>query len=191
MGGLTAFDWPAHAVELNGDGLALALLALPANAPRPIASQHARQALRQILGGLLARPADALVLRESGSGPVLENAARDIRISLSYAAGRYLIGLAEGHALGVDIVRVEHLPETGALAQLYLPAPCRQAVHEAPPDDRNGRFALAWAQMEARSKCLGLPLGEMNPQRERALAAAHLTECAQIPGYRMAAALKV
>lgn len=188
MGGLTPFDWPAQAVELNGDGLALALLALPASTARPVARQHARLALRQILGALLARPADTLVLHESENGPVLGGGMGDIRISLSYAAQRCLIGLAEGRPLGVDIVRVEHLPETGTLAQLYLPAPCRQAVHEAPPDDRDERFALAWAQMEARGKCLGLPLAEIDAPREQALQTCALAACRQPADYRIALA---
>lgn len=182
MGGLTPIGWPA-AVQLDGDGLALVLLALPPGTARPAARQFARQVLRQILGSLLARPADEIVLRESAQGPVLAKAARDIRISLSYAADRCLIGLAEGQALGVDIVRIENLPETEALCRLYLPAADCRHVLAAPPVERDARFALAWAQMEARSKCLGLPLAEIAPQREAALQACALTDCVQTDGY--------
>ena len=188
MGGLTPFDWPAQAVRFSGDGFALALLALPVGSTRALAGQHARLALRQILGALLARPADEIVLRESGTGPVLENAARDIRISLSYASGRCLIGLAEGHPLGVDIVRIEQLPEIEALSRLYLTIAAHRDVIEAPPAARAARFALAWAQMEARSKCLGLPLAEIDAPRGKALQACELLACHQPADYRIALA---
>lgn len=187
MGGLTPLDWPA-AVQLDGDGLALVLLALPPGTARPAARQLARQVLRQILGGLLARPADEVALHESAQGPVLAEAARDIRISLSYAADRCLIGLAEGHALGVDIVRIESLPEIESLSRLYLPAADCRHVLDAPPTERDARFALAWAQMEARSKCLGLPLAEISQQREQALNAGKLADCRQTGNYRIALA---
>lgn len=187
MGGLTPFGWPT-AVQLDGDGLALVLLTLPAGTARPAARQLARQVLRQILGSLLARPADELVLRESAQGPVLDETARDIRISLSYAADRCLIGLAEEQALGVDIVRIENLPEIDSLCRLYLPAADCRHVLAASPAERNARFALAWAQMEARSKCLGLPLAEISRQREQALNAGKLADCSQTGDFRIALA---
>lgn len=193
MGRLTPSDWPAPAVALDGNGLALVLLALPAGSPRPTARRQARQALRQIVGHLLALSPDDVVLSEGENGPQLgpqlADATRDLRISLSYAADRCLIGLAEGQALGVDLVRIEALPEIAALAELYLPARCRQAIDAAPAEERAARFAQAWAEMEARSKCLRLPLVEMDAQRERSLAAARLVDCAPIPGYRLAIAL--
>lgn len=188
MGGLTPTEWPQHAVRLDGKGRALALLTLPAGTARPAARQHARQALRQILAGLLGRSEDAVALRESRQGPVLEDSAHDLRISLSYAGKHCLIGLAEGQMIGVDIVRIEALPEINTLARLYLPSTSCQMVLAAPPADRDAAFALAWAQMEARSKCLGLPLAEISPQREAALDACALVDCRPHGDYRIALA---
>ena len=191
MGGLTApLDWPAQAVALAPGGTALVLLTLPPHTARPQARRHARQALQQMLGALLARPAQAIILREDARGPLLDGAARDIRISLSYAANRCLIGLTEGLAIGVDIVRIENLPESESLARLYLPDAACRALPEAPGAARDAGFALAWAQMEARSKCLGLPLAEIDAQREQALNACALSDCAQTGAYRIALATR-
>lgn len=185
MGGLKPLDWPQQAIQLDGNGCALILLTLPAATPRFAASHTARQALRQILGELLAHE---IILRETAFGPMLDCAARDIRLSLSYAANLCLIGLAERHALGVDIVRIEPLPEIEALSRLYLPHTACRAVLDTPPATRDASFALHWAQMEARSKCLGLPLAEINPQREQALNTCQLIRCVQRNAYRIALA---
>lgn len=163
-------------------------MALPAGTSRPAARLHARQALREILGSLLAQPAATITLKEHMRGPVAEGAAHTIRISLSYTADRCLIGLAKGLKLGVDIVRIEALPEITALARLYLPAvDCRQLA-EAGPDTRAACFALRWAQMEARTKCLDLPLAEISDQREQTLSESRLIDCIQTGGYRIALA---
>jgi len=181
--------WPQCPLAFDADRLALVLLALPPDTQRAQARALARQVLRQILGSLLARPGETLSLLESPRGPLLNDAARDIRISLSYAADHVLIGLAEGCALGVDLVRVEHLPEREALARLYLPEAACRAVLDAPASAQDAFFALRWAQMEARCKCLGLPLAEIDAPRARALATCKEVDCRQIDGYRMAVAL--
>ncbi|MBZ0106866.1 MAG: hypothetical protein K8H84_14715 [Sulfuricella denitrificans] len=170
-------------------GLALLLLPLPAESLRAAARRLARQVLREVIGGLLALPAEAVPLIEGPQGPVLEGAARDIRISLSYAGGWALIGLAEGRALGVDLVRIERLPEVEALARLYLPSASRHAVLDAPAGMRDARFAQGWAEMEARSKCLGLPLAEISAERELILERCELMACGQVEGYRIAVAV--
>lgn len=188
MGGLRPRNWPQQAIQLDGNGLALALLALPTGSARPLARQHARQALRRILGELLGRPAGNIVLHESENGPVLEGATRNIQISLSYAADRCLIGLSAERPIGVDIVLVEKLPEIETLSRLYLPSAACRAVLAAPPAERDACFALGWAQMEARSKCLGLPLAEIDAPREYALQACELVNCAQTADYRIALA---
>lgn len=178
--------WPDRPAGFDANGLVLILLPLPAGTLRKHARHFARQVLREVIGGLLALPAEAVPLIESPRGPVLQGAARDIRISLSYAGDWALIGLAEGWALGVDMVRIEPLPEIEALARLYLPASACQAVLESPPEARDACFAQGWAEMEASSKCLGLPLEEMRVEREQDLKACGFLECGQVEGYCMA-----
>jgi phosphopantetheinyl transferase len=181
--------WPGQAAGFDDDRLALVLLTLPADTSRPTARRLVRQRLRQILSGLMALPVEALSLVEGPHGPLLNDTARDIRISLSYAGDRVLIGLAEGHALGVDVVRIERLPGLDALSRLYLPDSACRAMLDAAPAAQDAAFALGWAQMEASCKCLGLPLMEIDAQRARALATCQLVACRQMDGYRMAVAL--
>ncbi len=190
MGKLSALTWPDLPVKLDGNGLALRRLALPAGTPRARARHLARRGLREMLASLLALPAEEVTLVEGLRGPVLEGAAREIGVSLSYAGDWALIGLAEGRALGVDVVRIESLPEAEMLARLYLPATACHAVREAPPERRDARFAHVWAEMEACSKCLGLPLAEISAARELALKDCQLVDCEQQDGYRMAVAVR-
>lgn len=186
---LTPSLWPARPLALDPRGLALILLRLPPKTPRTTARALSRQVLCEALGGLLAQPAAAVRLAESPQGPRLDDPARDIRIGLSHAGAYILIGLAENRKLGVDIVRIDNFPELEATARLYLPEAARRALLAAPAAARASRFASGWARMEAGSKCLGLPLTEMNPERERALRSCRFVECRQIGGYRMAVAL--
>ncbi len=189
MGQLKPLLWPDRPAGFDVNGLALILLELPPGTLRTPARLLARQALREVLGGLLDLPVEAVPLLEGPRGPLLQGAARDIRISLSYAGGWALIGLAEGRALGVDMVRIEPLPEAEALARLYLPAAACRAVLAAPPEARDECFARGWAEMEAGCKCLGLPLEEMGAERERDLRACDFLECGQVEGYRLAVAV--
>jgi len=190
MGTLRPQIWPDKPAGFDGDGLALLLLALPGGALRAHARLLARQTLREVLGGLLALPAEQVALLEGPHGPVLEGAAREIRISLSYAGDWVLIGLAEGRALGVDMVRIDSFPELESLARFYLPAATCHALLAAPLEMRDASFAHGWAEMEAGSKCLGLPLMEISAAREQALKPCRFVPCEQLDGYRIAVAVK-
>ena len=164
--------WPNIPAALNHDEIALILLNLPAGIFRIEARQRARSVLREYLAAL--RPASSFV--ESSKGPLIMNA--DIKVSLSYAGDKALIGFASGRALGVDIVKVEKLDEIEVLAKHYLPV--------TPLNETD--FALAWAGMEACCKVLSLPLAEINKARRLSYASCELIECEQIDGYRIAVA---
>lgn len=190
MARLRPLVWPDMPARFDGNGLALLLLTFPAGTLRVHARQLVRQALRETLAGLLAWPPEEVVLTEGPRGPRLEGVAREIGISLSYAGDRALIGLAEGRALGVDVVRIEPIPEAGMLARLYLPASASLALRAAPPEMQATSFAQGWAAMEACSKCLGLPLAEISAGRELALKGCQLVDCEQLDGCRMAVAVR-
>ncbi|MEN6587798.1 MAG: hypothetical protein ABFE02_17290 [Sulfuricella sp.] len=164
---------------------------MPVATTRAHARLLARRALREVIGGLLSLPAEQVALLDGPHGPVLLGAAREIGISLSYAGDWALIGLSEGRALGVDIVKIDCLPEIESLARGYLPVAVCRGVLAAPPDRRDACFAQGWAEMEASSKCLGLPLQEIDAEREQALQACALLPCAQLDGYRIAAAVRL
>jgi phosphopantetheinyl transferase len=181
--------WPDCPAGFDRNGLALVLLALPTGTLRAEARRAARVVLRLWSGSLLALPADRITFVETPQGPLLEGVASDIRISLSYAGDRVLIGLAKGRALGVDLVSLNCICEVEQLSSLYLSKAACRAVLDAPLARQAEKFALSWAQMEACSKCLALPLAEIDEEREQAFAACELLECKGVDGYRMAAAV--
>lgn len=184
---LKALIWPESAAGFDQNGLALVLLTLQTGTQRADARSQAREVLRELTGKLL--PDAPVELVESPHGPTLTGAACHIRISLSYAGNKVLIGLSCGRAIGVDIVQIDRIAETLALSRLYLPERACASVFEAAPDVRDENFALRWAEVEACCKALSLPLAEIDEEREKAYAACELIECEQINGYRMAVAI--
>lgn len=184
---LKALIWPESTAGFDLNGLALVILTLPAGTQRTDARRLAREVLRELTGSLLQ--GEPVELVESPHGPTLTGAACHIRISLSYAGDKVLIGLSCGRALGVDIVQIDHIAETPALSRLYLPEIACAAILEAAPDVRDENFALRWAEMEACCKALSLPLSEIDEKRQLAYANCELVDCEQIIGYRMAIAI--
>ena len=167
-------NWPLCPEHFDCQGIALILLDLPKAASRADARMHARAVARKAACRLLQNSE----LIETPKGPKL--AQSHVHLSLSYAKGKALVGFSCGRPLGVDIVRIEHMPEVDALTSLYLP------VAE---DFDDAGFALAWARLEACCKALDLPLAEIDEHRKKAYASCELPECLPIDGYRMAAAL--
>lgn len=88
----------------------------------------------------------------------------DIFSSLSYAGNLLAIAVCKGAHVGVDIVQIEDFAESDAVAALYLPPPIAQAIRAAPREQHRRDFARAWAEFEARSKCLGQGICEYTPE---------------------------
>ncbi|MFA6972626.1 MAG: hypothetical protein WC208_14680 [Gallionella sp.] len=181
--------WPERPARLNPGEIALVILTLPEDTRRADARLLARSALQELTAHLLDLPLAKIAVIEGSHGPLLTGVASDIRISLSYAGDKVLIGLSCGRALGVDIVQVDRIAETEALSRLYLPKAACLAALEAPPGLRESNFAEAWARMEACCKVLRLPLAEIDSIRELAYANCELVDCEQLDFYRMAVAI--
>lgn len=179
--------WPEHPTGFDLNGLALVILTLPAGTQRTDARRLAREVFRELTGSLL--PGAPVELVESPHGPTLTGPACHIRISLSYAGDKVLIGLSCTDAIGVDIVQIDRIAETLALSRLYLPEIACAAILEASPDVRDENFALRWAEVEACCKALCLPLSEIDEKRQLAYANCELVDCEQIIGYRIAVAI--
>lgn len=171
--------WPECPNAFDSNGLALVLLTLPMGIHRSDARRHARS----VLNAMANRLSPGAELVETMSGPQLVDSS--VRISLSYAGNKVLIGMSETRELGVDIVKVEPVAEIDALSELYLPKP---SGFEAKLND--GGFAQRWAELEACCKAAGLPLAEIDAKREQVYAACDLLACEQINGYRMALAVR-
>lgn len=177
---LVAKNWPACKTSIDRDGINLVIATLPDGSNRSDARAIARALLLEIAQNLSTETSVRLI--EGRHGPQLSDPRW--QVSLSYAGNRLLIGIACHQCVGVDIVKVEAIPDIEALAQLYLPA----AACTARVPFQADQFALSWAQMEACCKASRLPLAEINTARELAYARCHLIECKQIEGYRIAVA---
>lgn len=132
----------------------------------------ARAHLRVILGAYLGMCPDRVPLYLApGQAPRVDAPWQglNLSISMSYAGGVALIGLCPGARIGVDLVEIMPMPDWERVAQLYLgpEAALSLAIMNRADSERN--FVLAWAEMEARSKCVGLGLQEWSPTRQQRL----------------------
>lgn len=157
----------------NFDRQTLLLLTLP-GADRA----EARARVRAVLAKIAARLSHRII--ETPCGPEFADSGH--HISISYASGNALIGISKQRRIGVDIVKIEPISESSALARLYLPdgASCIGS---------DEAFAARWASLEACCKALKLPLAEIDPARATAYAQCEMVQCEQIPGYRIALAV--
>lgn len=125
----------------------------------------ARQVLQQQLGAVEA--ARWLALPKAACGAQ--------RVSFSHQANASLLALCVRGAIGVDLVDLDGLAlasqqDLVATAALYLGPDGAAAVAAAPlASVARIRFALRWAGLEARLKCLGRELDEWQPALDRGL----------------------
>jgi 4'-phosphopantetheinyl transferase len=129
-------------------------------AARPAARRELRTVLRQVLARWSGRPPGQLPLRKTPTGPVWSGLldGQRLDISLSHAEGEGWIGLLRGGWIGVDIMRIQSIPEAREVARHYLgPEAWKTIQHAADPALA---FATAWTALEARLKCFKQPLRE-------------------------------
>jgi len=109
--------------------------------------------------------------------------------SLSYAGDCALMALCPDARVGVDIVYIEDQPDQVQVARDFLDPQLAASLVYQDAEARAIAFARAWAEMEARSKCLGLGLEEWSRTRAQALARPQLRTLTAPPGYVAAAAV--
>lgn len=134
--------------------------------------REARAFLRELLAGYLRTAPEQVPLRFSpGEAPSVAASWQGTRlsISMSYSTDVALIALCPGARIGIDVTTVAPMPDWAQVARLYLGP--ESLSHLTAIDDvgRDQMFALAWAEMEARSKCLGLGLQEWSAARQQRL----------------------
>ncbi|MBI3711730.1 MAG: 4'-phosphopantetheinyl transferase superfamily protein [Burkholderiales bacterium] len=84
------------------------------------------------------------------------------RFAASFAyEGEYAVfALAEGGSIGIDLVNGNTSFDWRETARLYLGGAESQRIEQCSPDQQIREFFRAWSGLEARLKCLGLPLQE-------------------------------
>lgn len=138
---------------------------------RPV-REVARAHLRALLGAYLGMRPDRVPLHLApGQAPRVDTPWQglSLSISLSYAGGVALIGLCPGARIGVDLVEIVPIPDWDRVARLYLGPDAALRLAKMNRADSEKNFVLAWAEMEARSKCLGQGLQEWSPVRQQRL----------------------
>jgi len=127
---------------------------------RNSARKQLRDILRKVLSQWMGCLAEAVTLKESDTGPILENLieGQNINISLSYSGNQGWISLQRGGKVGLDIMHAQSFPEMREIARHYLPPKSKKTMDEAEAPEI--AFALAWTEMEARLKFSKKPLRE-------------------------------
>lgn len=132
----------------------------------------ARQLLRELLAGYLGMPAGRIPLRFVPGQAACVDApwqGMPLSISMSYGQDLALIALCPGAHIGIDVTEIAPQPDWAQVAGLYLGAESAARLATTDGAARDRMFALAWAELEARGKCLGLGLQEWSAARQQRL----------------------
>jgi phosphopantetheinyl transferase len=137
--------------------------------PRRTARRELRTVLRRVLAAWSNRSPEQLPLRETARGPVWQGQldGRHLDISVSYAEGEGWIGLIRAGWIGVDAMRIRHIPEAEEVARHYLDKTAVAAIRRSP--DPAMAFTAAWTELEARLKCMKRELKEWSVTQQLAI----------------------
>jgi len=120
-----------------------------------------RQAAAQLSG---LAPEQVECESQPGQAPRLRltsaRATSSAGLSISHEDGLSLAAIHLHGAVGIDLMRVQDVPDWQAVARDYLGEAVAGALAQLPPEARALAFARAWTAREAGLKCEGLPLAE-------------------------------
>ena len=155
--------WPGP-LPVPIDGRCVIALAT-AGRTRPQARQLVRDALRQVLAGLLSIAAERIGLPATPGQPqriVLDGGldATAPCCSISHETGWTLVAISLDGPVGIDVMAPQEMEDWAALARDYLGPAVAQALAASPSALRAHALAQAWTAREACLKCLGLELTE-------------------------------
>lgn len=116
-----------------------------------------RAFLRRVLGLQTYQDPKEVALSVGGHGkPALANGSDGIRFNLSHCRTECLVGVIEGHEVGVDIEERLLVPGSNQLAGHYLSRHEQAALAAAPLETRNDLFLRCWTRKEAVLKAAGI-----------------------------------
>lgn len=95
-----------------------------------------------------------------GSSPRLLLAGGVVGLSFSHDEGISLAAVHLHGAVGIDVMRVQDVPDWANLARDYLGPQVAEELAACPDAQRPRRLAQAWTAREAALKCAGLQLKE-------------------------------
>ena len=171
--------------------LHLLWLATPETNERSAARLLVREALREMLSGLLATGDQPLTLISQPGQPIrLAPPWSAIGISVSHEPGRSLAVINLNGPVGVDLMRAASAPaECHAVSRDYLGPRTAAALARLPTEQRQHAFAKAWTRCEAGLKCLALDLSEWTSERDAQLQKCTVAELEMPAGWAAAVAI--
>lgn len=132
-------------------------------AQRAAARAQIRRATQEALAALLGISIDDIRIASTPGKPpaiTLAGGNRKIGCSFAHEDGYALAAINLDGAIGVDLMRVQDIPDWQAVARDYLGPAATAALQATPAGDRPRAFAFAWTRREAALKCHGQQLAE-------------------------------
>lgn len=157
---LAVHPWPGPAPAPQ-DGLFV--LFLRTETRRDTARVQVRQAAREALAAALHRPLGDIGINSTpGSPPRITLAGDACAIGCSFAhEDAYALAAINLHGtIGVDLMRVQDIPDWQAVARDYLGPAASATLLAASAAERPRAFARAWTRREAALKRSGQQLAE-------------------------------
>ncbi len=159
---------------------------------RETGRQLIRSALRAVLGKHLYLSPETVPLSSADRhAPALTLQGHTIGLSVSHVAGLTLAAIHRRGPIGIDIMRIEALPDWEPVAINYLGRHAHQRILAIIPSQRSLAFGREWTRVEACLKCLGLGLVEWNNLLERQINRCETIELAMPAGLAGSVAISV
>jgi 4'-phosphopantetheinyl transferase len=154
---------------------------------RASARARVREVLRAALGELSGLALTEITIQSTpGRAPAVSySRPRAITpgISISHDEPLSLAAINLHGPVGVDLLRVQDIPDWRAVAHDYLGPRTAAWLGAQPAACRAAAFARAWSAHEARLKCLGLQLIEWTPGLAAELADCHCCDLSLPAGF--------
>lgn len=146
-------------VLLSTDGvLAIGIVPPPS---RMEARARLRQAVREAAAQWQNLDVEAIAVESTpGTAPRLLLAGRPAGLSFSHDEGLSLAAIGLHGPVGIDVMRVQDIPDWEQVARDYLGPRVAQQLASLPDPERPCALAQAWTAREAALKCAGRQLAE-------------------------------
>ena len=152
-------DLDAYAGTVAMDGLGIpeyaraARMAFGQDVQRRLASRHA---LRHVLGNVLDRPPEGLVIEPDDVGKPRLVRESALHFNLSHSGHQGLIGVSLTREIGVDIELVHGVVDADTLARAHFTGDEKEEWSRAADPVRDRTFLACWTRKEACVKALGV-----------------------------------
>jgi 4'-phosphopantetheinyl transferase len=151
----------SFSIVWSADGVLVIAIAAPAS--RVEARARVRLAVRQAAAQWLSMDVDTISVQSNpGQAPRLLLDDRTVDLSISHDEGLSLAAVHLHGKVGLDLMRVESIPDWEELARDYLGPQAAQALAACSAMERPLALAQAWTAREAALKYAGLQLVEWN-----------------------------